>query len=336
MNKKLGNQSIQFANPPVLIGTGTAVGPLEAGGPLGEYFDTRHQDAMAGATTFEKAERQMLLDACFMALQKVNTAPADIDFFLAGDLLNQIITSGFGALKMAIPFLGIYGACSTSVEGLALGSVIIDGGFGKLVLAATSSHNSTAERQFRYPTEYGTQRKPFAQWTVTGAGAAVLAATGTGPRITHATIGKIVDMGCKDPLNLGESMAPAAVDTLIAHFNDTGRKPTDYDLILTGDLGKVGHQLTIEWIKERANLDLSQNYQDCGMMIYDLDDPKYGSGGSGCGCSATVAYGYIYQQMTRGDLHKVLLVATGAMHSPISCQQGENIPCIAQAVSLEM
>jgi stage V sporulation protein AD len=336
VTKHIGKQTVQFAVPPVILSTGTAVGPYEAAGPLGDYFDTKHVDPLAGAASFEKAERQMLLDACLTALHKINATPAQVQFLLAGDLLNQIITSGFAALELTIPFFGIYGACSTAVEGLTLGSMILDGGFGERVLAATSSHNSTAERQFRYPTEYGTQRKPSSQWTVTGAGAALLGSSGLGPRITYATVGKVVDMACNDPLNLGAAMAPAAVDTLSAHFNDTGRQPLDYDLILTGDLGKVGHELAIQWMKDTQGLDLSKNYQDCGMLIYDLDDPRVGSGGSGCGCFASVVYGYVYQQLLRGNLKKVLLVATGAMHSPLSCQQGENIPCVAQAISLEM
>ena len=277
----------------------------------------------------------MLQNACYRALQKIQTSPEQVELFLAGDLMDQITTSGFTALELAIPFLGIYGACSTSVEGLIFAAAMIDGGFVNLVLTATSSHNSSAERQFRYPTEYGTQRKPFCQWTVTGSGAAVVSVAGDGPRITHATIGKVVDLACKDPLNMGAAMAPAASQTLIQHFADTGRSPKYYDLILSGDLGKVGHQLTKEWTASYGGFGLDQNYLDSGMLIYDLNDPRVNSGGSGCGCMATVAYGHVYKRMLRGDLKRVLLVATGALHSPTSSQQGENIPCIAHAVSLE-
>ncbi len=336
MTKKVGKQSLKFDTPPIVLSTGTTVGPFEASGPLGDYFDTKHADLLAGMESFEKAERQMLLDACYKALQKINTPPDKVDCLISGDLLNQIISSGFAALQLKIPFLGIYGACSNSAEGLIIGAMMIEGGFADLVMTATSSHNSTAERQFRYPTEYGVQRKPFSQWTVTGAGAAVIGKNGVGPMITYATIGKIVDMGSNDALNLGAAMAPAAAATIAAHFQDTGRSVDYYDLIVTGDLGKVGHQLAAEWAQKNDNLDLTNNYQDCGMMIYDLEDPRVGAGGSGCGCSASVTFGYIYQQLQQKNLRKVLLVATGAMHSPISCQQGENIPCIAQAVSLEI
>jgi len=335
LTKKLGKQSFYFANPPVIISTGTVVGPFEANSPFKDDFDFIFDDNLAGQESFEKAERTLLLNACYTALNKINTPPENIEYFLAGDLLNQIISAGFSALKLEIPFLGIYGACSTAVEGLILASVMIDGGFCNLAMAATSSHNSSAERQYRYPTEYGNQRKPFSQWTVTGAGAAVVSVTGMGPVITHATVGKVTDLACKDPLNLGAAMAPAAADTIIRHFADTGRNPTDYDLILTGDLGKVGQELAIQWTAESGGFDLSMNYQDCGELIYDKVDERVHAGGSGCACAAIVAYGNIYRRLRAGELKKVLLVATGAMHSPTSFQQGENIPCIAHAISIE-
>jgi stage V sporulation protein AD len=335
LTKKLGKQSFYFANPPVIIGTGTVVGPFEANSPFRDDFDFVFDDNLAGQESFEKAERTLMLNACYTALNKINTPPEKIEYFLGGDLLNQIITAGFSALKLEIPFLGIYGACSTAVEGLILASVMIDGGFCNLAMAATSSHNSSAERQYRYPTEYGNQRKPFSQWTVTGAGAAVVSVAGSGPVITHATVGKVTDLACKDPLNLGAAMAPAAADTIIRHFADTGRSPADYDLILTGDLGKVGQELAIKWTAESGGFDLSKNYQDCGVLIYDKVDERVHAGGSGCACAAIVAYGNIYRRLREGELRKVLLVATGAMHSPTSFQQGENIPCIAHAVSIE-
>lgn len=335
MTKKLGKQSFYFANPPAIISTGTAVGPFETNSPFKDDFDFIFDNNLAGQESFEKAERTLLLNACYTALNKINTPPENIEYFFAGDLLNQIISAGFSALKLEIPFLGIYGACSTAVEGLILASVMIDGGFCNLAMAATSSHNSSAERQYRYPTEYGNQRKPFSQWTVTGAGAAVVSIAGSGPVITHATVGKVTDLACKDPLNLGAAMAPAAADTIIRHFADTGRSPTDYDLILTGDLGKVGQELAIKWTAESGGFDLSKNYQDCGVLVYDMVDERVHAGGSGCACSAIVAYGNIYRRLRERDLEKVLLVATGAMHSPTSFQQGENIPCIAHAVSIE-
>lgn len=335
MTKKLGKQTIFFANPPVIISTGTVVGPFEAHSSFKDDFDFIYDDNLAGQESFEKAERALLLNACHIALQKINTPPENIEYFFAGDLLNQIISAGFSALKLEIPFFGIYGACSTAVEGLILTSVMIDGGFCNLAMAATSSHNSSAERQYRYPTEYGNQRKPFSQWTVTGAGAAVVSVAGSGPVITHATVGKVTDLACKDPINLGAAMAPAAADTIIRHFADTGRSTADYDLILTGDLGKVGQELAVKWTAESGGFDLSKNYHDCGVLIYDMVDERVHAGGSGCGCSAVVAYGNIYRRLQKGELKRVLLVATGAMHSPTSFQQGENIPCIAHAVSIE-
>ncbi len=335
MTKKLGKQSFYFADPPVIISTGTVVGPFEAHSPFKDDFDFIYDDNLAGQESFEKAERTLLLNACYTALNKINTPPENIEYFFAGDLLNQIISAGFTALKLEIPFFGIYGACSTAVEGLVLASIMIDGGFGNLAMAATSSHNSSAERQYRYPTEYGNQRKPFSQWTVTGAGAAVVSVSGSGPVITHATVGKINDLACKDPLNMGAAMAPAAADTIIRHFSDTGRSPEDYDLILSGDLGKVGQELAIKWTAESGGFDLSRNYQDCGVLIYDQIDERVHAGGSGCACAAVIAYGNIYRRLNQGELKRILLVATGAMHSPTSFQQGENIPCIAHAVSIE-
>lgn len=336
MTNKLGKQSLRFAAPPVIISTGTAVGPFEAQGPLKDDFDFCYRDEMAGEKSFEKAERRLMYQACNIALGKQNVPNDQVDYLFGGDLLNQIISAGFNARDFGIPFFGIYGACSTSVEGLILGAMTLSGGFGNLVLVATSSHNSTAERQFRYPTEYACQRKPYSQWTVTGAGAALLSVSGNGPQITTATVGKVADMACKDPLNMGAAMAPAAAATLAQHFSDTGRNPGDYDLILTGDLGKLGHEMTREWCQSKYNLDLGPNYQDCGLIIYGQKNSRVHAGGSGCGCAALTVFGHIYKRMLKGELKKVLFAATGALHSPISCQQGENIPCIAHAVSLEL
>lgn len=338
LTKKLGKHSFYFANPPVIISTGTVVGPFERESRFKDDFDHIFDEALAGESSFEKAERKMMLAACYQAMQKIQTPPEHIEFFLAGDLLNQMITAEFSALELGIPFFGIYGACSTAVEGLIMGSVLIDGGFCNLVMAATSSHFDSAERQYRYPTEYGVKRKPFAQRTVTGAGAAIISVSGEGPVITHATVGEVVDMGCKDPLNMGAAMAPAAASTITQHFADTGRSPTDYDLILTGDLGTVGYDLTMKWVAETGGFDLSQNYQDCGVLIYEgIPRPEQiQAGGSGCACSAVVFYSNIYKRMCHRELRRVLFVATGALLSPTSSMQGENIPCIAHAVSLEM
>ncbi len=334
MNKRLGSQTVKMTNPPVIISAAAVVGPMEGQGPLAEYFDYIYTDNICGQASFEKAERHMVQNACYLALTKALKIPKDMDYFLAGDLLNQITCASFSAVQMEIPFFGLYGACSTLCESLSLSAMLIDGGFANNVLAATSSHNCACERQYRYPTEYGGQRPPYAQWTVTGAGASVVSNIGTGPKITHVTTGKVVDMGIKDPFNMGAAMAPAAAQTLIQHFCDTGRAPAYYDLILTGDLGRFGHALTVQLAVSGGGFDLSKNYQDGGLLIY-LPEQDVHSGGSGCGCSAVVTYGYLLKEMAKGHLQKILVVATGALHSPTTFQQGENIPAIAHAVAIE-
>lgn len=335
MSKKIGGQTVKFTYPPVITGAAAVVGPMEGEGPLREYFDYIYTDNICGQASFEKAERQMVQNACYLALQSIQKVHKDMDFYLSGDLLNQITTSGFSASKMDVPYFGLYGACSTLGESLALGGMLIDGGFADQVLVSTSSHNCTSERQYRYPTEYGGQRPPYAQWTVSGAGAAVVAREGSGPRITFVTVGKVLDMGIKDPFNMGAAMAPAAAKTMVSHFAETGRAPAYYDLILTGDLGRFGRDLAIQLTAEYGGFDLSKNYSDCGIMIYKPDQDVH-SGGSGCGCSATVTWGYIFKEMKKGNLKKVLVVPTGALHSPTTFQQGENIPAIAYAVALEL
>lgn len=336
MATKLGKQTYRPDNPPYIISTAAVAGPFEGQGPLGKYFDHVYTDNKAGEISFENAEKEMMTNACYTCLNKANKTPQDVDFFLAGDLLNQIITSGFTALELGIPYLGIYGACSTSAEGLALATMLVDGNYAGLVLAATSSHNASSERQYRYPTEYGAIRKPTAQWTVTGAGAALVAREGTGPRITALTIGKVEDMGIKDPLNLGAAMAPAAVSTMVRHFADTGRGPEYYDLIVTGDLGKFGKELAIKTCASKGGFNLEKNYEDCGLILYDTSKQDVHAGASGCASSALVTYGYLYKKLVSGELKKLLLVATGALHSVTSFQQGANIPSIAHAVSIEM
>ena len=336
MATKLGKQTFKPDTPPYLINTGTVAGPFEGQGPLRDYFDHIYTDTLAGERSFESAEKEMMTNACFTCLNKANKTPQEVDVFLAGDILNQTITSGFSALELAIPYMGIFGACSTSALGLALSTMLVDGNYAKLVLAAASSHNSSAERNYRYPTEYGATRKPTTQWTVTGAGAALVAKEGTGPRITHLTVGKVQDLGIKDPMNLGAAMAPAAAATMVQHFADTGRGPDYYDLVVTGDLGKFGHELAIRSCVTKGGFDLTKNYEDCGVMLYDTEKQDVHSGGSGCASSALVTYGYLYQKLLSGELKKILLVATGALHSVTSFQQGANIPSIAHAVSLEM
>lgn len=334
--KRLGAQSVQFEQPPVIIGAAAVAGPMEAQGPLGHEYDQTYEDLIIGQSSFEKAERQMMIDACNLALKKAGMTekPPKVDYFLAGDLLNQIISATFSGLEMAVPMYGLYGACSTFSEALSIGAMLIDGGYGEKVLCAVSSHNAAAERQYRYPTEYGSQRKPYAQWTVTGAGAVVLAASGSGPRVTHCTTGKVVDMGIADPFNQGAAMAPAAVDTIQAHLNDTGRTVDDYDLIVTGDLARFGHAMAVQ-LAEQRNLKLDQRYKDCGVMVFDNTKQDVHSGGSGCASSAIVTCGHLLKEMARGKLKRILVVATGALLSPTTFQQGENIPAVAHAVALE-
>lgn len=321
----------------MIVGAAAVAGPLEAEGPLGAEYDQTYPDLLIGQPSFEKAERQMMIDACGLALSKANLTekPPKVDYFLAGDLLNQIITSSFSGLQLGVPFLGLYGACSTLAEALGLGAMLIDGGFADRVLCSVSSHNATAERQYRYPTEYGSQRKPYAQWTVTGSGAVVLAASGSGPRITHVTIGKVNDMGIKDPFDQGAAMAPAAVDTIVNHLRDTGRSPDYYDLIVTGDLARFGQEMAIRLAADRG-VDLGDRYHDCGVMIYDNTRQDVHSGGSGCASSAIVFCGHLLKEVARGNLRRILLVATGALLSPTTFQQGENIPTVAHAVAVEV
>ena len=331
--KKLGRQTLAFANPPVILGAASVVGPKEGQGPLGPNFDVVLSETINGEQTWEKAERKMLKTSCRMAVEKTGLTNQDMDFMMAGDLLNQIISANFTARDMGIPFIGLYGACSTMFEGMALGSMMIDGGFANHVLAAASSHYDTAERQYRFPTEMGVQRPMTAQWTVTGAGSVVLGSQGQAPAITHATIGKVVDLGIKDPNDMGSAMAPAAADTIIQHFKDTGRTPADYDLIVTGDLASVGRALTEQLVKQ-AGYDISKNYTDCGILIFDPAQDTH-AGGSGCGCSAVVLTGYLLKEILAGKFKRILGVGTGALLSPTSSFQGESIPGIGHAVAID-
>lgn len=333
-----GKQSWVFPKRPAIVSTGVTGGPFEAKGKLAEDFDILHEDLTMGKQSFEKAHCLLLEEAIEIAIEKGEAKKEDIQFMIAGDLINQITPSSFAARKMEIPYFGIFGACSTSMEGLALASFIINYGGAKKVVTAASSHNAAVEKQFRYPTEYGGQKPPTAQWTVTGAGAAVVTENSGQkglPVTTSATIGKVIDMGLSDPFNMGGAMAPAAADTILAHFNDMDLDPSYYDLIVTGDLGKVGQETTYELLKN-AGLALEREaFKDCGLMIYKEDQPVQ-SGGSGAGCSATVVYGHLINEMKRGTYKKILMVATGALLSPLSFQQKETIPCVAHAVAIEI
>ncbi|MGI6036695.1 MAG: stage V sporulation protein AD [Limnochordia bacterium] len=330
-----GQQTWVFSNRPTIISTAVVGGPFEARGPLAATFDRVYADLWIGETSFEKAERRLLEDACEIVVQKAGLQTKDIQLFLAGDLMNQIVSSNFAARTLSVPFIGLFGACSTSMESLALASLIVDSGFGDHVIAGAVSHYGAVEKQFRYPTEYGSQKPPTAQWTVTGAGVALLSARGEGPQITSATIGRVVDMGIPDPFNMGAAMAPAAVDTINAHFRDLGIDHSTYDLIATGDLGRVGRLISLDLLAKHNIAMPEEKYVDCGLLIYEEDEPMVFSGGSGCGCSATVAFGHILTRMKRGELKRVLIAATGALLSPLTFQQQESIPAIAHAVAIE-
>jgi stage V sporulation protein AD len=331
----VGRQSWSFDRKPVIIGTGTAVGPEEGRGPLHADFDIINDCMECGEKTWEKAEKRLMEDAAQEAVKKAGLSPDEVNFYIGGDLLNQIISNSFAARSLGIPYLGIFGACSTSMEGLALASMLVQTGGARYALAGTCSHNCTAEKQFRYPTEYGAQKPPTAQYTVTGAGAAVVAAEGDGPRVLRATIGKVLDMGIKNPYNMGAAMAPAAVDTIETHCRDFGIDPGEYDLIVTGDLASVGFDIANELFSQHAFPIRNTTYFDCGLMIYNMEEQNVQAGGSGCGCSATVTYGHLMKKLAKGDLNRILVVATGALLSPLSFQQGESIPCIAHAVAIE-
>ena len=332
-NKKLGRQTAVLQDPPSVVGSASVVGKKEGEGPLAATFDHISQDDSFGERTWEKAESAMQKLALAAALNKAGLSVSALDYLLAGDLLNQCIGSGFAVRGQDVPFFGLYGACSTMAESLSLAALLLDGGFGVRAAAMTSSHFCSAERQYRTPLEYGGQRTPTAQWTVTGSGCLILAREGQGPYVTHVTTGKIVDKGIKDAANMGAAMAPAAYSTISAHFQDTGRKPSDYDLIVTGDLGKLGRDIVADWF-HRDGMNL-KNLSDCGTLIYDLEGQDVHCGGSGCGCSAVVLAGFLLDGMKQGRWRRILFCGTGALLSPTSSQQGESIPSICHAVALD-
>jgi stage V sporulation protein AD len=334
----VGRQSWVFKEHPVIIATGVTGGPFEGNGNLADDFDVLHDDLWIGQDSYEKAQRILLEEATQIAMEKGNIQKEDVQFLIAGDLINQITPSSFAARTAQIPYFGLFGACSTSMEGLALASFMINYHGAKKVLTGSSSHNAATEKQFRYPTEYGGQKPPTAQWTVTGAGVALLATNESQPNTpytTSATIGKVVDMGLSDPFNMGGAMAPAAADTIIAHFKDRQLEPSHYDLIVTGDLAKIGREAVLEVLHNSGLKIDSERFRDCGLMIYKEDQPVQ-AGASGAGCSATVLYGHLLNQMKQGRYKRILFVATGALLSPLTFQQNESIPCIAHAVSIEI
>ena len=331
--KPLGQPTVTFSHPPSFLTCANVVGQLEGQGPLAQTFDWIDRDDTFGESTWEKSERAMQQKALTLALDKLGQGASTLDWLFAGDLLNQCVSSSFAAREQHIPFFGLYGACSTMGEGLILASMVLDGGFGRRAGVLASSHFCTAERQYRTPLEYGSQRTPTAQWTVTGAGAVILDRDGPGPYVTHATPGKIVDKGVTDTNNMGAAMATAAYDTIAAHLRDTGRAPEFYDLILTGDLGELGRTLLLE-LFARDGVDLSQRHTDCGLLIYDRVRQDVHAGGSGCGCCASVLTGYLVDGLRGGKWQNILFCPTGALHSPTTALQGESIPGICHAVAL--
>ena len=379
-DRRTGQQTLVFPSRPRILAAAAVAGPKEAQGPLGAYWDRTYPDRLLGQRSWEHAERRMCLDAAVLALEKAGLEPADIDLHLAGDLMNQLTCANFTAAELDIPFLGLFAACATWAAALGLGAALADAGYAGRVLCTTSSHHDAAERQYRFPTELGNQRPATAQWTATGAAAAVLAATpgpgpGDGPAerratagrasprpaagqagrppaadaaadrpargrpgrwvsVTHATFGRVIDMGLTDPFDMGSAMAPAAADTIRQHLADTGRRPGDYDLIVTGDLARYGHRLLVELLREQG-YDAEGVLADCGIMLYDASQGVY-AGGSGTACSGMVTAGYLLRRMQQGDLRRVLLVCTGCLHSTTTYKQGDTLPTVAHAVALEV
>lgn len=330
-----GRQSIAFDQHPAILSSAAIVGKKEQEGPLSSYFDYVSNDTRFHQTSWEKGESKMQALALETAKRKAGIHDKDLDALFAGDLLNQCISSSFAIRDTGVPFLGLYGACSTMAEGLLMAGMMVNGGYAKIAAAMTSSHFASAERQYRFPLGYGGQRTPTAQWTVTGSGCAIVSKKEQGPFLNAATIGSVIDYGVKDANNMGAAMAPAAYDTIRTHFDDLHLSPTDYDLIVTGDLGSVGKELLLQLFR-RDGIGIGGVYDDCGTMIFDLQKQDVHAGGSGCGCSAVVLCGYLLRQMAKGKLKHILFCGTGALLSPLSSQQGESIPGICHAVSIGM
>ena len=329
-----GNGTIIFEKCPSIRSFAAVVGKKEGDGPFGKCFDMIEEDEYFGQESWEKAESEILRRSAFLAMRKTSIKKEDLDFAISGDLLNQCISSGYALRELGVPFFGVYGACSTMAESLALGSVIISAGGADNILCSTSSHFCSAEKQFRTPLEYGGQRTPNAQWTVTGSGSVIITSKSTSPRIEAITCGKIVDLGITDIGNMGAAMAPAFVDTLKNHLSALGRSPSHYDLIVSGDLGIIGKSIAKElFIKE--GLGEIPQYDDCGAMIFNQKEQDTHAGGSGCGCAASMLCGYILPEMKKGNLKNVLFAATGALMSPTATFQGESIPSISHAISIQ-
>lgn len=332
--KRIGKRTIIFENKPRIISYGSVVGKKEHEGPLSNEFDSYTTDSFFGEKSFEKAESRLQKTAVQTALDKAGLTPDDIDNIFAGDLLNQCIGSSFGLRSFGIPFIGLYGACSTMALSAGLAAVFIDSGAAERTVSVTSSHFCSAERQYRFPLNYGSQRTPTAQWTVTGSGALILGKDGGDIYISSVTFGEIEDLNIKDANNMGAAMAPAAAGTLLNFFKDTETKPEDYDIIFTGDLGYVGTNLLYELL-EREGIDIRCRHSDCGTLIFDREKQDVHAGGSGCGCSASVLCSYIMHRLEKGDFGNILFMSTGALMSPTSSFQGESIPGIAHLLNIK-
>lgn len=341
-SKMIGKQSISFQNPPYIVATSSVAGKKESEGPLGSLFDIVNEDPMFGQNTWEEAESEIMKEAANKVLMKAGLANTDIRYLVGGDLLGQLIATSFGIAELEIPIFGIYGACSTMGEAMSIGAILVDGGYADRVLSITSSHFAGAEKQFRFPLDYGNQRPYSASWTVTGSGAVVI--TNAEKKISSSgeadvvikgiTTGKIVDYGIKDSMNMGACMAPAAFETIKQNLEDFGIEPSYYDRIITGDLGYVGAKILIDLLQS-AGYDISKNHMDCGIEIFDQESQDTHAGGSGCGCSAITFASYIYKKLKTREWKRVLFIPTGALLSQVSFNEGKTVPGIAHAVVIE-
>lgn len=332
--RRIGRQTIKFDNDPTIISHASIAGKKEGEGPLGGYFDRVLPDDRWECRSWEECESKLQTQTLELAIKNAGKTNNDIDTLIGGDLINQCTSTSYGIKDASIPFLGIFGACSTMIESLIIGSVLVDGGYSETSACITSSHFCSAERQFRNPLEYGGQRDQASQWTVTGSGCVLLHRSGSELHITHATIGKIEDMGITDMNNMGAAMAPAACSTIAAHLNDTGLRPEDYDAIITGDLGYIGSDILKEIILDEG-YDISKQHNDCGKLIFNKEEQDVHSGGSGCGCCGCVLCGYILKELKRGTFNRVMVAATGALMSPVIVEQGQSIASISHAVTIE-
>ncbi len=345
INKMIGKQSILFSNPPNILAGSSVAGKKEGEGPLGSFFDQIEEDPMFGGDNWEDAESRLMKRAAELAIEKAGLRSEDIRYLIGGDLLGQLIATSFGIVDLNIPIFGIFGACSTMGESMALGAIIVDGGYADRVLSLTSSHFAGAEKQFRFPLAYGNQRPLSASWTVTGSGAVVIGKDKPVSKdndkengvitIKGVTVGKIVDYGLKDSMNMGACMAPAAYDTISRNLKDLNVLPNYYDKIITGDLGYVGKDILIDLLKQDG-FDISSNHMDCGIQIFDKETQDTHSGGSGCACSAITLTGYVFKKLMRHEWTRILFVPTGALLSQVSFNEGNSVPGIAHGVILEV